>query len=466
MMPPFRVCSNLLLSLASFLLGCQATLPDVPRDAARLTGIDNAISFKDEKHEDVAPAPEQTLELPHAVRLALKHDPRIGAAMAKVRIAEADANQARLLPNPIVTIDYRFATRPDQNSVFEPSISADLLSLLQKPAQIAAADNRLRGAASSALVTVLDVISEVQETYIAACSADAEIENAERRRDRIQKLRDLAKQRLELGQGTRLDLLTLESQLLQATLAVNDVKLTRQQERVKLARLLGFPRDAAKWHLTLPQPPSADGASTAEESWIDAALRNRPEIQLHRWELRALGADLSGANFAAFQGADIGVHGERDPHWRVGPTLTTPLPIFDFGQAARAKIRASQTVAANELLQQQREVIQDVRLAYAAYHNARETLGEYQQKLLPLQQAQTDQAEFAYKAAEADLAILLLAQNELELTRSKIIELQEKLLVARIKLQRAAGGAGIAAELERPATQPSSATRPTTGPTP
>lgn len=458
--------------LLALLAGCHARLPDVPGDAARLTGISNAILFDTGAPEDAAPpAADQTLELSHAVRMALLHDARIGAALAKVRVAEADANQTRLLPNPILTFDYRFTTHADQNPVFEPAVAADLLSLLQKPAQIAAADHRLRSSAAAALVVVLDVIVEVQDTYISACSADAEITNADRRRQRIARLRDLAQQRLEAAQGTRLDLLTLDAQLLQATMAISDLKLTRTQERLKLARLIGFPRSDANWQLLPPQPLAADSTAAVEDRWIDAAIRNRPEIQLHRWELRALGADFSAAAFAPLQGSEIGVHAERDPHWRVGPVITTPLPIFDFGQATRAKIRAAQTVAANELIQQQREVIEDVRQAYAAYQNARETLDSYDQQLLPLQIKQTDQARLAYQAAEADLATLLLAENELEMTRSKILELQEKLLIARVKLQRAAGGAGIAGPLEaaesaqtRPATQ--ATTVPATGPVP
>ena len=40
----------------------------------------------------------------------------------------------RLIPNPILTIDVRYPVQAG-NTVFEPSLSADLLSLLQKPAQ-------------------------------------------------------------------------------------------------------------------------------------------------------------------------------------------------------------------------------------------------------------------------------------------------------------------------------------------
>jgi outer membrane protein TolC len=467
-----RAGKTILLAASAILIGCRASLPDVPGAASRLTGIKSAIHFDGPVDDgETAPAAGQTLEPGRAIRLTLQHDARIAAALAKVRVAEAEANQSRLLPNPILTLDYRFATKSAENSVFEPAIAADLLSLLQKPAQIAAADHRLRGSAAAALVTVLDVMAEVQEAYVSACSADAEIENAERRRQRIQRLRDIGQQRLNAGEGTRLDLLTLDSQLMQATLAVSDLRLVRTEQRLKLARLIGFPRDSAEWRLA-PVPPPTEGQTAAESAWIDAAIAHRPEIQVHRWELRALGADLSAAAFAALQGSDVGVHGERDPSWRVGPTLTTPLPLFDFGQAARAKVRALRAVALNELVQQQREIIQDVRLAHASYRHARETLQQYDQQLLPLQVNQTDQARLAYQAGEADLAILLLAENELELTRSKILELQEKVLIARIKLQRAAGGAAIADRLEsagaaqsRPATSPAPMTAPATGPT-
>jgi len=201
--------------------------------------------------------------------------------------------------------------------------------------------------------------------------------------------------------------------------------------------------------------------------WVDAALANRPEIRSKAWELKALGDDLSVAGLAPFQGGDFGTHAEHDGDWRIGPTWTTPIPIFDWGQAGKAKVRALQVFTRNELAQQQLLVIQEVRLAYASYAHSRRTLGDSEEKLLPLQRQQLDQAQRAYQAGEADLATLLLAETELELTLSKILELQEKVTVAGVKLQRAAGGAGVADRIAataatRPTTAPTS--RPTTGP--
>jgi outer membrane protein TolC len=461
-------------------------MPDVPADAARLTGINNAITYLQPGQATASvPGPGELLTVEQAIRLALARDPRIQASLAKVRVAEAEANQVRLLPNPILVIDLRFPVSHGSNTAFEPSLTADLLSLLQKPATIAAADHRLRASAATALITVLDVMSEVQQAYASARSIDVEIDNAERRGQRLAKLRDLAQKRLEAGEATRLDVLTLDSQVMQSTLDLSDLRIQRVQERLTLARLLGEARSNATWRLAQWEPPP-ETMLTAEGAWIDAAIRHRPEITSRVWELRALGEDLSAISFPPLQGGEMGVHAERDPDWRVGPTMTVPLPIFDFGQAARAKVRAQRIAARHDLAEQQLEVIQDVRLAYAGYIHARRALADTQGSLLPLQRAQTDQAQLAYTAGEADLTTLLLAENQLELTLAKVVELEEKVTVARLKLQRAAGGAGIADAIESagatrpsegvalppisavPTTEPASVptSQPATGPTP
>ena len=448
----------------STLGGCATRAPDVAGDAARLSGIANAIVFCDEPAPFDGPPPADRLLTPRrAVRMALGRDPRVQAALARVRVAEAEAHQARLLPNPILTIDLRYPIDPS-NTAFEPSLTADLLSLLQKPAQISAADDRLRGAAQAALVTVLDVIVEVEEALAAARSADAEITNARLRMERLRRVRDIAQKRLQAGEATRLDVLTVDAQLMAAELEVSDFELQRDDDRLTLNRLLGYPRTDPPWEIAAWQAPAGD-AVAPESAWVDAALANRPEISAKVWELRALGEEVRGAAIPPIQGGEIGAHGERDPEWRLGPVMSIPLPIFDFGQATREKVRAERVAARHELAQAQLEVIQNVRSAYAGYLHARRALDNARDRLLPLQTRQLENAERAYQAGEADLAILLLAQNENEQTRAKIVEWEEKVTVARSKLLRATGGAGVAALLGAREAQPGEHTSaPTTLP--
>jgi outer membrane protein TolC len=267
---------------------------------------------------------------------------------------------------------------------------------------------------------------------------------------------------MDAGEGSRLELLTLQSQLGQAQLDERDLAEHLRVERLHLARLLGAGAGPITWELA-PVAPVFETLAP-EESFIAGALLNRPELQAKRWELQALGDDLAAASFAPLTGGELGVHSEHDPSWRVGPTLSVPLPIFDFGQAARAKITAQRLAARAEYQELQGEIVQNVRTTYAAYLYARDALANMQQNLLPLQQQQRDQAQRAFEAGDADLSLLLLAEGDLRQLAVKSIELRERVGVARAQLMRAAGGPGIAAPLVRPqpATQPTSL--PATGP--
>lgn len=441
---------------------CQSHRPAIEVDAARLTGISGAIVFRDGVEPSALPPSDGTLTFDQALRLCLRNDPRIQSALAKVRIAEAEAGQARLLPNPILALDFRFPTEAGTGQTVEASLAADILSLLQKPGQIGAADNRLRGSAADALTVVLDVLEEVEESYLAAQSFEPEIQNAQDRTALFHRMVAISQKRLDAGEGSRLEFLTLQSQLGQAELDERDLRQQLRLERLHLTRLIGAPGGPIVWKLE-PAAPIAESIGP-EEAFIESALQHRPELQAKQWELRALGDDLAAASFAPLAGGELGVHSEHDPTWRVGPALTVPLPLFDFGQAARKKIQAQRLAARADLQQLRAEIIQNVRTAYSAYLYARESQADMLQNLLPLQQQQRDQAQNAFQAGDADLSLLLLAEGDLRQLTLKSLELQEKAAVARAQLLRAAGGPGAAAPLVQlsPATEPAS--RAATGP--
>ena len=57
-----------------------------------------------------------------------------------------------------------------------------------------------------------------------------------------------------------------------------------------------------------------------------------------------------------------------------------------------------------------------MRLAHATYLNTRQALADARDKLLPLHQQQLDLARLAYQSGDTDLATLLLAETDLQLT--------------------------------------------------
>src|SRR5947209_918610 len=122
---PFIIC---LLALGA---GCQSGGPRSDwKQQFAAAGAGDAIVFRTEGEPIDEPQPlgnELTFEA--MTREALRVSPEIQAALAKVRVAEAEANQSRLLPNPVLTVVVRFR---QESPIVTPTIAEDLLSILQR----------------------------------------------------------------------------------------------------------------------------------------------------------------------------------------------------------------------------------------------------------------------------------------------------------------------------------------------
>jgi outer membrane protein TolC len=440
-------------------MGCQSAHPTihVERTAAIAAGGFSPIEFTTQGGPlDVAEAPGRTLTLRDAAELALTRSPAVQAALARVRAAEADADQARLLPNPVLSVAFRFPEGGGKPNI-DAGLSADLIALLRRPGSIRAADDRLRAAGAEAVTTALDVLLEVQQHYIAAQTLDERVRLLNERRATIDRLTELARARLNAGEGTALDVTTLEAQRLEFETELADTLLERRDERLVLARLLGEPSGAAQWELTPWDAAPRD--ELAESRWIATALEHRPEVQARRWELAARAADRLIAGFAPFDGTAIGADAERDGDWSVGPSASVPLPLFDVGSAKRAAAAAAVIEARHRLTEARRTAVEETRRAYTALTASRENLVRVRDRLIPLQERRRQQAEDQYKQGVADITAVFLAEQDLLATRSKLIDLQRRVADALLRLQRAVGGAG-AAPVAEGATPGTSTTRP------
>jgi outer membrane protein TolC len=381
-----------------------------------------------------------TLTLSDATMRALHADPRIQAALTKVRVAQAEAHQTRLLPNPVLTVVVRLATAGGQPAV-EASLAADLLAYVQRPGRINAADRRLRAASADALTAVVEAWADVQERFLAIQLADARVRLLEESQTATARYLGLAENRLRVGEAIRLDVSSLRTQRLDLELELADVRLERRRERLTLQRLIGQPSADASWSA----PPLTDPfhGQVNERQALRAALENRPDLQSKLWELAALGVDARLARWYLLEGIVPSVEAERDPDWGVGPALEIPLPIFDWGQARRAKADAQVLQARQELLDARRRVVEETRKALAALDESRATLKRVREELIPLQRQRRDDAEAGYQAGLSDVTSLLLAERDLQDTLSKYAELQQRAHAALIDLQRAVGGPAV-----------------------
>lgn len=377
-----------------------------------------------------------------AVRRAVTTDPALQSALARVRMAVADADQARLLPNPVLDVVLRWGGGKPQ---VEAAFAQPFVEAIQLPQRSSAADNRLRRVAADAVVTALDVISEVQERYIGAQSSAALRPLLEERRALVERLVSTAKARLEAGEGTRGDVVTLDAQRVELQVSIERARIDERNSRLNLARLIGQPSSAASWTLDGWSSPTV--GTQGESIWVDAALRARPEIQAIAWQLKVLGDEQALARLLPWEGASAGLDAQRDDDWSFGPSLSTPLPLFDSGDARRARLVAQQMEVRHELTLAKRKVIQEVRTAYESLAATSVNTTRIRTELIPLQRQRRQLAEDAYRAGQTDVTPLFLAEQDLRLAETQAIDVEAQAAVALVRLQRAVGGPGVAARL-------------------
>lgn len=430
--------------LTVLLAGCAANRPDPQAEAsaARALGLAEPLTFRTEGGALDEPAEGDSLTLADAVRRAATTDPGLQAALARVRIAMADADQARLLPNPVLNFVLRWGPGKPQ---IEVSLAQDLIQALRIPRQSSAADNRLRQAAVDAVTVALDTVAEVQERYVAAQTFESLLPVLLERRELLDKLVATARARLEAQEGIRSDLTTLEAQRVELDVDIAEAGRQLEEDRLRLARLIGEPSGSATWRLDPWSAPLL--ATNVEARWIDAALTNRPEVQSVAWTLAALGDEEALVRFLPWDGAGIGIDAQRDDKWSAGPSISTPIPVFDMGQAKRARVTAEQIEARHTLTLAKRRVVEEVRVAFRSLEASTANLRRIQSELIPLQQQRRQQAEDAYRAGQTNVTPLFLAEQDLRAARARAIEVEQQMSISLLRLQRAVGGPGVASSL-------------------
>jgi outer membrane protein TolC len=442
------------IAFAAVVIGLSGCASDPPlvrpeQDAGELLGEivpAEAITFyASGQGDDVGESPGE-LSLSQSLELTARNSPDIQIALARVRAAQAEAHQARLFSNPVLNLALRF---PESGStIIDAGISAELLSVLRRPGAINASDSKLRAASAEAVGSVLDALKLAQERYFTIQSLEAASSVLRERRALLDRLLSLAESRLRIGEGSRLDVITLQTQRVELEAEIADKELELRDERLALARLIGQPSSKATWKIpawSLPAPLSID-----ERKCIQLSLERRPEIQQRRWELEALGFERKLASWAVLEGTTAGVDAERDGDWSVGPAFAMPLPLLDMGQAQRERATALLIEARHQLTASRRQVIEETRRTYSTLTATTANLARVRDELIPLQEDRLKQAEAQFRAGQADVTALLIAEQDLISSRSQMIELQQKVALARVRLERAVGGAAAF-----PTTQPS-----------
>ncbi len=440
--PPFHrspASTVALLGLLAALAGCATQVARVEPSIAIEAAIPAAglVAFREEGGPIDEVRPEvDTLSIADAIRLALQTDPTLQASLARVRAAQAEADESGLPPDPILDVVLRFG--PDGDLRPEIGLAQELIGLLRMSRRVSAAEHHLRAEAASALGTALDVLAEVQRHYSAIQALEEHRSAIRERLETVARLRHVAEARLAGGEGTRADLIAFEIEQQSVEIEAAERANTLRLERLALARLIGQPSSAASWTVE-PWQPYVLGPAP-ESAWIDAALVKRPEIQQAQWELRSREEELELSSSSPLEGTAAGVAFEHDGDSSVGPSISIPIVWSGRFRTRREHALALLAESRHRLTEAQRSAVEEVRAALGTLDSSLASIEMLRGELIPMQAGRRADVERMHAEREVDVTLLLLADQALQESRTRLVDLELQASLALYGLQRAVGG--------------------------
>lgn len=446
----FSVATFVPVSLC-LLAACAGPLPIVTtgEDVRASTGLDRLVEFRVDADPVDAPSEageaRDSLTAREAVERGVHRSAALQAALARVQVALAEAEQARLFANPLLSVVGRWGNGP---MAFEASLSAPFVQMLQTRRRASAADRRLERAASEAVAEAVDVLAETQRRYADAQKADAEARIEAERLRGLEQLLALAESRVRNGEGTAFERAQAEDRRFGSSQRLAAARREAHAARLQLAEAVGQPSAAADWKLDPLAAPAA--TSGTEQDWVASALQRRPDLHALAFELEALGDEAALAVFWPWQAATLGAETQRTPAWFTGPNATVPLPIFDDGAAESRRVNAEVAAARHRITAAARRVVAEVRTAHAASASLALELAQLRTEGMPQKQRAVDAAKSANQNGEIGREPVLLAEQELLAARAAEASLAHEAVLAGIRLQRAVGGIDAAARVASP----------------
>ena len=358
------------------------------------------------------PRPPNTgaaIDLAELIRMAAKHNPRLGAARSRWLAARERPTQARALPDPMLT--YTEMLEPIQTRVGPLERSVQLMQPIPFPGKLSAAGavatEQARVKELEYHIALRDVVAEVKVSYAELVYLNRAIAIVEQNQKLAQLLSEKAAAAYAKQGGEQTDTLTLfdtlKAQSSLAQLAYDKITLEelRKAEEVKINSLLSR---RPEWAVGKPRPLAFRPLAASQDDLFRIARARRQEIQAavhkirgaqHASRLARLSQvpDFSiGVQYSFIGDAAGPVSGSGDD--AVGLRLGFSLPIWGHkNRAKQAEACYLERAARHEKRAATDDVMARISKVYFRLQNAERLVRLYDGSLIP-------QAEQALKIAE------------------------------------------------------------------
>jgi cobalt-zinc-cadmium efflux system outer membrane protein len=384
---------------------------------------------------------QDDLTVEEAVQIALLNNPGLQATYEEIGIAQADVVQAGLLKNPVLTTFQTKERSGDRAVNLEFEFAWDFLGVLTRHLRVRAAEQSYKETRLRVTGEIMSLAAEVRRTFYQAQSYQQMLELLQQVVSATDAAVLAAERMRAAGNITRLQLEQEKALHYEAKLQLSNAETMLNSYREQLNGMLGLWGTATRWSMAthLPDVPEdrIDVANVEKR-----AVANSLQLEIYRAQINHAAQQAGVENVESIiQDLELGYRIERSGGaYENGPSVGFSIPIFDFGQAKRARahreleaLLARYKDAAIRLRAGARAAASNVRIAREREHYMRKVL-------LPLRENITSGEQLNYNAMQIGVFKLLLAQRLQIATAMSYIEALRNYWLARTSAGQVVNG--------------------------
>ncbi len=415
---PLTRSAGLLAAACLLLSGCASI--DLDREVAGINAAYPAFTHGELRLQRDAKAREARLQQAEgllstplgreeAVRLALANSPAFQALLAQHGADIAAAEASGRMPNPVFAFE---RVRSGEELELGRLLSFGLMDVITWPQrQVLARQQQAQGRVQLG-AAVVEQVSAVRQAWVRAVAAEQTLGYARQVQQAASASAELARRMQAAGNFSRLQRARQHAFYADATARLATAQHAATATREALVRQLGLD-DAQARRLQLPPRLPDVPAQPIEPSQVASAAREqRLDWQLARLQLEAAG-QAQRLDFAASL-VDVEAGVRRDTKFDAGHRssprgweLDIRLPLFDWGDARRASMNARSLAAAHRYESVTRSASSQLREAYSGYRTAWELARHYQDEIVPLRKAVSEESLLRYNGMQIGVFELL-----------------------------------------------------------
>lgn len=407
-----------------------------------------------------SPTFAESLTLDQTIDIAVKNNPQLKAAQAKLGISEAEIKTAAARPNPTIMSD---------NGIAEDTYRAGIEQTIElgwkRKRRIAVAKAEQTVMQSEIAEAVLNLRADVRRAYTQFYLSQERQKAYEEILQNTEKLLGITQKREQAGDIAQLDVLqaditvakakndlqTLVSQLVSAKNQLNTLLNQPLDTSLSLAPPTIFPQ------VVVEKTPSPDKTETGAlqlavqktdfnlDRLIEMALDNRPEVQQNENAQDAARQKLALAkanripNLSLTAGPDIVVPGGGENQFNAFFIATMELPVWNRQQGPIQKALAEQAQLQQAQSALKNQITLEVTNAYNAFFAHQDRVMRYETDLFPKAQEIVEKSWRSFEEGKSSILIPLNAQQAYIDTRLGYLQAMVDLQQSISDLERAVG---------------------------